>query len=104
MHGVKYKSASVIRVLSDIHGFNYAVIVETIVLKNKEMMFAVKHLTVTTFHALLWAFEVQYSDEDVCLVPFSSLHCHGTLSLEKKRGKLYIVERNYRAKDLWSLF
>ena len=75
--------------LSDIHGFNYAVIVETIVLKNKGMMFAVKHLTVTNFHALLWAFEVQYSDEDVCLVPFSSLHCHGTLSLENKRKIIY---------------
>ena len=68
------------------------------------MIFAVKQLTMSTFHVQICAFEVKYSRNDVDLVRFSSLYCHGTLSQQLRLGKFYIIEKNYCTKDLWTLF
>ena len=57
-------------------------------------MIAVKHLHVTHFDRMPCAFQVQYSeDSNTHLIPLSSLYCHGTLALQNKRGKMYIIEK-----------
>ena len=99
IYGTTYKPGSVIRVTKLPNSFYYALIKEIFLLEN-EKLFAVEKLSICTINAHLCAIQVK-TENDVEVVPFKSIFCHGVLHLKWQSHKMYLIEKNNSLNNLW---
>ena len=100
IHGIHYKSGTVIRMQNET-GFEYCII-EEILIYNDEKIFITKSLQLEGYDGKLCAFHVSATGIEK-VVLFKDFYCHGILHLKNKSGKLYIVEKDNRYRSIWCL-
>lgn len=98
IHGIEYKTESVIRAKSDDQSetFYYAMIKDIFIIEDLKI-FAIEKLSLDKVNVHLCSLEVSRISHTE-LITFDSFFCHGVLHLKESK---YLVEKDNNLKNLW---